>query len=38
MSEQNIEWVKGVYGAFARGDVSAVLGAFAEVVPVPDAV
>jgi ketosteroid isomerase-like protein len=30
MSEQNVEYVKGVYGAFARGDVPAVLGAFAE--------
>jgi uncharacterized protein len=30
MSEQNVEFVKGVYGAFARGDVPAVLGAFAE--------
>ena len=30
MSEQNIEFVKGVYGAFDRGDVPAVLGAFAE--------
>ena len=30
MSEQNVELVKGVYGAFARGDVSAVLSAFAD--------
>jgi ketosteroid isomerase-like protein len=30
MSEQNIEFVKGVYGAFDRGDVPAVLGAFAD--------
>jgi ketosteroid isomerase-like protein len=30
MSEQNVEFVKGVYGAFARGDVPAVLGAFAD--------
>lgn len=30
MSEQNVEFVKGVYGAFDRGDVPAVLGAFAE--------
>jgi ketosteroid isomerase-like protein len=30
MSEQSIELVKGVYGAFARGDVPAVLGAFAD--------
>jgi ketosteroid isomerase-like protein len=30
MSEQNIEFLKGVYGAFARGDVPAVLGAFAD--------
>ena len=31
MSEQNVEFVNGVYGAFARGDVPAVLGAFAGV-------
>jgi ketosteroid isomerase-like protein len=30
MSEQSIEFVRGVYGAFARGDVPAVLGAFAD--------
>jgi ketosteroid isomerase-like protein len=30
MSEQSIELVKGVCGAFARGDVPAVLGAFAD--------
>ena len=30
MSEQSVEFVKGVYGAFARGDVPAVLGAFAD--------
>jgi ketosteroid isomerase-like protein len=30
MSEQNVEFVKGVYGAFGRGDVPAVLGAFAD--------
>ena len=30
MSEENIEFAKGVYGAFARGDVPAVLGAFAD--------
>jgi uncharacterized protein len=30
MSEQNVEFVKGVYGAFARGDVPAVLGAFTD--------
>jgi ketosteroid isomerase-like protein len=30
MSEQNVEFVSGVYGAFARGDVPAVLGAFAD--------
>jgi ketosteroid isomerase-like protein len=30
MSEQNVEFVKGIYGAFARGDVPAVLGAFAD--------
>jgi uncharacterized protein len=30
MSEQNVEFVKDVYGAFDRGDVPAVLGAFAD--------
>jgi hypothetical protein len=30
MSEQNVEVVKGVYGAFGRGDVPAVLGAFTD--------
>ena len=30
MSEQNVEFVKGVYGAFDRGDVPAALGAFAD--------
>ena len=30
MSEQSVELVNGVYGAFARGDVAAVLGAFAD--------
>jgi ketosteroid isomerase-like protein len=30
MSEQNVELVEGVYGAFARGDVPAVLGAFTD--------
>jgi len=30
MSEQNVELVKGIYAAFARGDVPAVLGAFAD--------
>ena len=30
MSEQNVELVKGVYDAFGRGDVPAVLGAFAD--------
>jgi ketosteroid isomerase-like protein len=30
MSEQNVEFVKTVYDAFARGDVPAVLGAFAD--------
>jgi hypothetical protein len=30
MSEENVELVKDVYGAFARGDVPAVLGAFAD--------
>jgi ketosteroid isomerase-like protein len=29
MSDENLEMVKGVYEAFARGDVPAVLGAFA---------
>jgi uncharacterized protein len=30
MSDQNVEFVKGVYDAFAQGDVPAVLGAFAD--------
>src|SRR2546421_3706371 len=30
MSEQNVELVESVYGAFAQGDVPAVLGAFAD--------
>ncbi|MCW3068327.1 MAG: uncharacterized protein JWL67_952 [Solirubrobacterales bacterium] len=30
MSEQSVEFVEGVYGAFARGDVPTVLGAFAD--------
>jgi uncharacterized protein len=30
MSQQSIEFVQSVYGAFARGDVPAVLGAFAD--------
>ena len=30
MSEQNVDLVKSVYGAFAQGDVPAVLGAFAD--------
>jgi uncharacterized protein len=30
MSEQSIEFVKGIYGAFARGDVPAVLGSFTD--------
>jgi ketosteroid isomerase-like protein len=30
MSEQNVEFVESIYGAFARGDVPAVLGAFAD--------
>jgi ketosteroid isomerase-like protein len=30
MSEQSVEFVKGVYAAFAQGDVPAVLGAFAD--------
>ena len=29
-SSQNVEFVKGVYGAFGRGDIPAVLGAFAD--------
>ena len=29
MGEQNVDFVKGVYGAFARGDIPAVLGAAA---------
>ena len=29
MSDQNVEFVEGIYGAFGRGDVAAVLGAFA---------
>lgn len=32
MSEQSIEFIKGIYGAFGRGDVPAVLGAFADEV------
>lgn len=30
MSEQNVEFVQGIYEAFGRGDVPAVLGAFAD--------
>ncbi|HVC84196.1 MAG TPA: nuclear transport factor 2 family protein [Solirubrobacteraceae bacterium] len=30
MGEQSVEVVKGVYASFARGDVPAVLGAFAD--------
>jgi ketosteroid isomerase-like protein len=30
MGEQNVEFVKGVYAAFARGDVPAVLAAFSD--------
>jgi ketosteroid isomerase-like protein len=30
MSEHNVEFVKGIYGAFAQGDVPTVLGAFAD--------
>ncbi len=30
MSEQSIEVVKGIYGAFEQGDVPAVLGAFTD--------
>jgi ketosteroid isomerase-like protein len=30
MSGESVEFVEGIYGAFARGDVPAVLGAFAE--------
>jgi uncharacterized protein len=30
MSDQNVEFVKSTYEAFGRGDVPAVLGAFAE--------
>ena len=30
MSEQSVEWVKGVYDAFAQGDIPTVLGAFAD--------
>src|SRR5262245_8306400 len=30
MSEQNVELVQGTYDSFARGDVPAVLGAFAD--------
>ncbi len=30
MSEQSVEFVEGIYGAFARGDVPGVLGSFAD--------
>ena len=30
MTEQSVEFVEGVYNAFARGDVPAVLGAFTD--------
>jgi ketosteroid isomerase-like protein len=30
MSEQNVEFVEGIYSAFGRGDVPAVLGAFTD--------
>jgi ketosteroid isomerase-like protein len=30
MSEQSVEFVEGIYGAFGRGDVPSVLGAFAD--------
>jgi len=30
MSEQSVEFVESIYGAFDRGDVPAVLGAFAD--------
>jgi uncharacterized protein len=30
MSEQNVEFVRGIYGAFGRGDVPAVMAAFAD--------
>jgi uncharacterized protein len=30
MSEQNVEFVKSIYEAFAQGDVPTVLGAFAQ--------
>ena len=30
MSEQNVEFVKSIYGAFAEGDVPTVLGSFAD--------
>ena len=30
MTEQSVEFVKGIYGAFAQGDVPTVLGAFAD--------
>lgn len=30
MSEQSIDFIKGIYGAFGRGDVAAVLDAFAD--------
>jgi ketosteroid isomerase-like protein len=30
MSEQNVEWVKGIYGAFSRGDIPTAPEAFAD--------
>jgi ketosteroid isomerase-like protein len=30
MSEQSVQFVEGIYGAFGRGDVPSVLGAFAD--------
>jgi ketosteroid isomerase-like protein len=30
VSDQNVEWVKGIYDAFSQGDIPIVLGAFAD--------
>jgi ketosteroid isomerase-like protein len=30
VSDQNVEWVKGIYDAFSQGDIPTVLGAFAD--------
>ena len=30
MSDQNVEWVSGIYDAFSQGDIPTVLGAFAD--------